>query len=107
MSCMTCKGKGTIYRPVRKIVQEIVRHSECIDGQMFEQKEIVITEAGGIDLCPVCVAEAEADYKSHITASKRACLKNTPKVLAEGCSAKSQRVADLKASQHNVMQLHG
>ena len=64
MSCMTCRGKGTIYRPVRKIVQEIVRYSERIDGQLFEQKENVITEAGGIDACPVCTAKAEAEWRS-------------------------------------------
>lgn len=64
MSCMTCKGKGTIYRPVRKFVQEVVRHSERIDGHLFEQKETVITEAGGIDACPVCTAKAEAEWRS-------------------------------------------
>lgn len=63
MRCATCNGKGTIYRPLRTIVQEVVRHSERIDGHLFEQKETVTTESGGIDACPVCTAKAEAEWR--------------------------------------------
>jgi len=63
MKCAACNDKGTIYRPVRQIVQEVVRVSERVGGHLFETKETVITESGGIDACPVCTAKAEAEWR--------------------------------------------
>ncbi len=63
MTCPTCKGTGSVYRPVRQITQEVVRTSERIDGELFETKETVITESGGIDACPDCTARAEAEWR--------------------------------------------
>ena len=62
--CMTCKGKGTVYRPYSKTVKEIVRQVEFIDGHKFQKTEAVEVETGGIDACPVCTARAEAEWQS-------------------------------------------
>ena len=63
MDCNSCKGTGSIFRPPGRIVQEIVRSTEIIDGERFEVKETVITETGGIDACPACAGKAEAEYR--------------------------------------------
>lgn len=62
--CATCKGKGSIYRPVSRHVQSVVRQTWRIEGELFEHKEEVVTELGGIDACPVCTARAEAEWQS-------------------------------------------
>ena len=64
MKCNTCGGKGTLVRPYGRLVQEIVRQSQMIDGEQIEKKETVVTETGGLDACPVCAANAEAEYQS-------------------------------------------
>ena len=63
--CATCKGEGSIYRPVSRHVQSVVRQTWRIEGELFEHKEEVVTELGGIDACPVCTARAEAEWQSH------------------------------------------
>ena len=64
MKCNSCGGKGVIFRPVKTLVQEIIRKIEMIDGEEIVTKEKVITETGGLDACPVCTAKAEAEYQS-------------------------------------------
>lgn len=70
--CMTCKGKGSIYRPLSRSIQEIVRKTEFIDGHKFETKEAVVVECGGMDACPVCTARAEAEWQSRKRGSNAA-----------------------------------
>ena len=64
MACNTCNGKGTIFRPYGRLVQDVIRKLEVINGEEFATKETVVTETGGIDACPVCTAKAEAEYQA-------------------------------------------
>ena len=65
MLCKCCGGKGSIYRSPGRLVQEVIRKIEVIAGEKFITKETVVTETGGIDACPVCAAQAEAEYQSY------------------------------------------
>ena len=67
MNCIVCQGRGFINRPERCIETHKIHNvwdgwAECYR----EEEEIIKTYVGGIDACPVCTAESEAQYEQPI-----------------------------------------
>ena len=63
MPCEVCKGKGSIYRPYSRFVQEVIRKTEIINGEELTITEPVTVEMGGMDACPECTRRAEIEYQ--------------------------------------------
>jgi len=61
--CPTCHGEGIILRPEVIVEHDITlrKYEDFTDGDRLLDVEVpTITKLGGIDVCPVCAAKAEA-----------------------------------------------
>jgi hypothetical protein len=60
--CIECRGSRTIERPKEKVYQRLER-AEVVNNKVRFDYEIVTAVIGGTDICPTCVARAEAEYQ--------------------------------------------
>lgn len=59
MSCLQCKDQGFINKQPTKIIRRYF--CEIIEAEITTTKEI-----GGIDICPKCQKQSEAEYQAQL-----------------------------------------
>tara|TARA_E500000305_G_scaffold33701_3_gene25670 strand:+ start:29623 stop:29829 length:207 start_codon:yes stop_codon:yes gene_type:complete len=61
MSCLKCKDQGFINKEPTKIIKKYF----C---KINETETITTIEVGGIDICPRCQKQSEAEYQAQLGA---------------------------------------
>lgn len=74
MTCETCGGKATVFRPV-KITSEVIKARVMIDmgdgGVLWDEKDRTIYhKSGGLDACHDCARQAEEEYQCKTSPSE-------------------------------------
>ena len=63
MTCHVCNGSGMVRLPSKRVVKEVDSGYINAIGVVAYRKEEIEETIGGVDICPTCLSNAEAEYQ--------------------------------------------